>query len=84
MNKLLYIPAGKFAGEDAAANRRRELRSRLLLCDECCLMFKQYSYGNDKSWWTDRFDFENAKQALCKTFPQFTTEIMEEDLPWSK
>lgn len=30
MNQLLNIPAGYFAGEDAAARKRRELRERLL------------------------------------------------------
>ena len=29
MDKSINIPAGKFAGEDAAAKKRRELRERL-------------------------------------------------------
>ncbi|MBD5211439.1 MAG: hypothetical protein HDS77_09325 [Bacteroidales bacterium] len=94
MNQSLNIPAGKFAGEDAAAKKRRELRDKLLKAQTITL--KKGGNAMDESGNETKVELTGGnklaaqwyeanptlltmeKIAMERNFPQFTLDKLDD------
>lgn len=92
MNQSINIPAGRFAGEDAAAKKRRELRERLINAKPVKLakggdaMAQEgestVEVGKGKlaaQWYEKSPDLLSMEKiAMERNFPQFTLDKLED------
>ncbi|MCM1451134.1 MAG: hypothetical protein NC102_02660 [Clostridium sp.] len=92
MNNLINIPVGKFAGEDAAAKKRRELRERLSKGEtvkiakggNAMAQGQEATVEVDKGklaaqWYETNTKLLNLEKiAMARNFPQFTLDKLED------
>lgn len=81
MNDTINIPAGRFAGEDAAAKKRRELREKLLKGETVDLgNGQQAPKGKLAAQWYEKDPqlLQNEKFAMARFYPDFTLDKLED------